>query len=502
MNMTSSPDACPRTRRRTVPTAIVALAWTTCGLIGLIGGSRVVPARALPVGRPNVVILLTDDQTLEMMQYMPITLDRLANPGLSFSNAVVPNSVCCPSRASILTGDHSSTTGVWDNVGRNGGFGAFARSGHDRSTIATWLHGAGYETGFFGKYLNEYGKITGGQYKPPGWDEWMAYTNPGYHDYAFANIDRAGVPTNTRYVGPSSPYAPTLLAQKAIDFIDAVPSTSPLFLFYAPFAPHKEPGKQGAIPASQDRGTYSDLAPLRPLNYDEADVSDKPSWIQGDPRIDRATALRLNEKRISMIEALQAVDRAVGDIVQALADQNRLDTTMIVFMSDNGYLFGEHRDEGKNNPYDSATRVPMIIRYDPLVAGPVVSQENAMNIDLAPTIADVAGLSDVPATDGVSLKPILLDPTANVRGAFLLEGGDQTPSGHPPYCGARNERFMFVRYADGQAEFYDYQKDPFELHNRVDADRRGPRAKMRRLRSYAKAHCVPAYPGYRWGRHR
>ena len=499
MSMTRSPAQHPR-NRHAAGTSIAAIAFASCLLVGLIGVNPAVPAHALPVGRPNVVILLTDDQTLEMMQYMPITLGRLANHGLSFSNAVVPNSVCCPSRASILTGNHSSTTGVWDNVGRNGGFGAFARSGHDRSTIATWLHDAGYETGFFGKYLNEYGTITGGQYKPPGWDEWMAYTFPGYHDYAVANIDRAGRPTNTRYAGPSSPYAPTLLADKAVDFIGAVPPTSPLFLFYAPFDPHKAPGKRGAIPASQDRGTYADLAPLRPPNFDEADVSDKPSWIRGEPRIDRATALKMNEQRISMIEALQAVDRAVGDIVQTLADENRLDTTLIVFMSDNGYLFGEHRDKGKNSPYDSATRVPMVIRYDPLLAGPAVSEENAMNIDLAPTIADVAGLSNVPATDGVSLKPILLDPSADVRGAFLLEGGDLTPSGHPPYCGARNERFMYVRYADGQAEFYDYQADPYELNNKIEADRRRLRGTIRRLKGFAKQTCVPAYPGYRWGR--
>jgi arylsulfatase A-like enzyme len=478
---------------------IAALVWTSALSAGLIGVDRASPARALPIGRPNVVILLTDDQTLEMMRYMPITLGRLANHGLSFSNAVVPNSVCCPSRASILTGNHSSTTGVWDNVGRHGGFGAFARSAGDRSTIATWLHDAGYETGFFGKYLNEYGTITGGRYKPPGWDEWMAYTFPGYHDYVLANIDREGRPTTTRFAGPSSPYSPTFLAEKAVDFIEGVSPTSPLFVFYAPFDPHKAPGKARAIPASQDRGTYSDLEPLRPPSFDEADVSDKPSWIRGEPRIDRAAAAKLHEKRVSMIEALQAVDRAVGDIVQALADHNRLDNTLIAFLSDNGYLFGEHRDEGKNSPYDSATRVPMIIRYDPLVANPGISEENAMNIDLAPTIADVAGIPDVPATDGVSLKPILLDPTTDVRGAFLLEGGDLTPSGHPSYCGARNERFMYVRYADGQSEFYDYQSDPYELNNRIDAGRRGIRSKIRRLRGFAKDHCVPAYPGYHWG---
>jgi N-acetylglucosamine-6-sulfatase len=453
------------------------------------------------LARPNVVILLTDDQTLDMMRYMPITKTELIDHGVYFPNAIVPNSVCCPSRASILTGNYSSTTGVWDNSGSHGGFDAFTNAGNDQSTIATWLDGEGYETGLFGKYLNEYGDSTGGRFRPPGWDEWVAYTKIGYHNYSLANVDETGGSIET-YSGPTSPYAPTLLAQRAADFIRATPASSPLFLYYAPFDPHKAHGLPKAIPADQDRGTFSDLPPLRLPSYNEKDVSDKPSWIRRDPQIDRRTGHELDRERISMIEALQAVDRAVGDLVTALRAEGRLDNTLIVFMSDNGYLFGQHRERGKNTPYDAATRVPMVIRYDPLVAASGVSGENAMNIDVAPTVADLAGVTPTPDTDGLSLRPMLLNPDGDIRGAFLLEGGDKRPSGHSAYCGARDERYMYVRYADGQAEFYDYEKDPFELNNSIDSHRRRVRRHIRELKSFARQGCAPAYPGYSWHKSR
>jgi N-acetylglucosamine-6-sulfatase len=440
---------------------------------------------------PNVVILLSDDETLEMLQYMPIVRRTLIDHGVSFDNAMTPNALCCPSRASILTGLYSHNTTVWDNGGRYGGFEAFTHSGHDQSTLATWLHDAGYRTGLFGKYLNGYAALTSsGQFIPPGWDAWSAFTDVGYFNYSLSNGTTA-----TSYEG--APYATSHLADEAVRFIQRTPSNRPLFLYYAPYNPHKEHAQPVAYP--EFASDVRTVAPLRPPSFNEGNVRDKPSWIRRKPRVGSDDAAAIDDLRSSMIAAVQSVDRAVGDVVRALDDTGRLANTIIIFMSDNGYLFGEHRDEGKNSPYDMAIRVPLVIRYDALQHTPFLSHENALNIDLAPTIADLTGV-EAPPMDGISLRPILERRARSVRNEFVLEGGNAAPKSHPPYCGARSRRFMYVRYADGQEEFYDYRHDPYELTNKADSRRRRVRHRIRSLRHYAMVHCAPPYIGYSWRR--
>jgi N-acetylglucosamine-6-sulfatase len=435
------------------------------------------------VARPNVVILLSDDESKELYNYSPIVQDRIAGHGVFFDNAMIPNSLCCPSRTSILTGLYSHHTGVWDNGGPYGGFGAF----DDASTLATWLHGAGYRTGLFGKYLNGYGPTTGGTYVPPGWDAWSAYTDVGYNDYALTDGS-----TVTHYSG--GPYSTTLLADEAARFIDGADPAQPIFMYYAPFNPHKQSASPTAVPEFQS--DVRELPPYRPPSFNETDVRDKPNYVRRKPLLDDAKIAAIDDERASMAGALQSFDRAVGTIVDELAATDRLSNTLIVFLSDNGYLYGEHRLRGKNNPYDMGIRVPMAIRYDgdAAISAGTVSDALALNIDLAPTIADYVGLAG--SFDGRSLRPVLDGSTTPLRRTFVLEGpgGGRTP----PWCGARTQDDMYVRYADGEAEYYDYSVDPYELKNAIDAKSKSVQRRVAHLRDYARTNCNPPYPGYSW----
>ena len=326
---------------------------------------------------PNVVLILTDDQRWDTVggdadgrSY------ELADHGISFERGYVSNPLCCPSRASILTGRYSHSNGVYTNKNGqpHGGFRAF----DDRSTVATWLDEAGYRTAMLGKYFNGYE----GPYVPPGWDRWFAtYVNGAFYDYLAT--DDGVVRT---YGSDAADYGTTVLATEAVRFIESTPADTPLFLYFAPHAPH-EP----AMAAPGDRRAYTDLGAWRPPNYDEADVSDKPAYIRDQPRMDAVASARIDEFRRSQYASLLAVDRAVGTIVDALEQRGRLSNTLIVYTSDNGMLWGEHRWGTKLVPYEESIHVPFIVRFDPMIGSPREDEHLVVNIDLAPTIADARG---------------------------------------------------------------------------------------------------------------
>jgi arylsulfatase A-like enzyme len=277
---------------------------------------------------PNVVLILTDDQRWDTLNEMPTVDEELARHGISFERGYVSNPLCCPSRASVLTGQYSHSNGVYTNQNGqpHGGFRAF----DDRSTVATWLDEAGYRTGMLGKYFNGYE----GPYVPPGWDRWFAtYVNGAFYDYLAT--DDGVVKT---YGSDPADYGTAVLANEAVRFIESTPEDTPVFLYFAPHAPH-EP----AMAAPGDRRAYTDLGPWRPLNYDEADVSDKPAYIRDQPRMDAVASARIDEFRRSQYASLLAVDRAVGTIVDSLDQTGRLSNTLIVYTSDNGMSWGEHR---------------------------------------------------------------------------------------------------------------------------------------------------------------
>lgn len=439
-------------------------------------------ARVLGTGaiseRPNIVLLLIDDGRLDILRYMPVVRRVLGGHGVTFSNAYVVNPRCCPSRSSILTGRPSNSTGIYTNVGPDGGFPGF----DDRSTVATWLNDGGYETALFGKYLNHYNTT----YVPPGWDRWLGtFGGSAYFDYV-ANVDGARV----EFGSDVSDYGTTVLRREAVSFIRETDPGTPLFLYWSPQAPH-EP----AIPAPSDVGDFRSLPAWRPKSFNERNVADKPAYVRSRPPIDAALAQKVDAFRQRQIESLQAVDRAVGAIVDTLRDTGRLENTILVFTSDHGILWGEHRWTGKSVPYEEAVAVPFIVRYDALLDEPRSQDELVLNMDLAPTFAELAGVG-APDAEGLSFVPLLEGRSVEWRKEFLIEHQIEHEKSAPSFCAVHTERYVLVRYATQEEELYDLHRDPLELVNRAGSDRY--RSVRRHLLASLRDLCDPVPPGFDW----
>jgi N-acetylglucosamine-6-sulfatase len=426
---------------------------------------------------PDVVLIVADDQRFDTLWAMPIVSERLARPGVRFPDMFVVNPLCCPSRASMLTGDYSHTHLVYRQAPPFGRFEWF----DDRSTLATWLHDAGYTTGLFGKYIDGYQHAAVTGYVPPGWDRWVAFVHSAQVDYQLT------IDGELRSFGHGArDHATEVLADEAVSFIRS--GSGPLFVEFAPSVPHGP-----AIPSPGDEHAFADLEPARPPSFDEADVSDKPGWVRDLPRLTPSQVSAVDAFRLQQYRSLLGLDRAVGRILDALEQAGRLDDTLIVFTSDNGILHGEHRWTKKEAPYEEAIRVPLVVRWDAAGwdAGSQMPGTFALNIDLAPTIADAAGVGH-PPTDGRSLLPVLAGD-ARWRSDFLVEHMEGT-NPIPTYCAVRSERWMYVSYATGEEELYDLEVDPYELEN-LSADPAHERlVEDRRARLHEL--CSPVPPGY------
>jgi arylsulfatase A-like enzyme len=430
---------------------------------------------------PDIVLILTDDQRWDTLWAMPKVRRLLVGPGVRFTNGFVVNPLCCPSRASILTGRYSHGTGVYTNFAPTGGFPVFDPT----TTIATVLHQRGYRTALIGKYLNGY-LGTG---VPPGWDRWAAFNGPhGGISYVDYTMSLDGV--ERRFGASPADYSTDVLARRAVRFIKE--TDGPFFLYFAPSAPHMP-----AVPAPRDDDALPSIAPFRPPSFNEADISDKPLWLQSTPRYDETLAARVDGIRSRQLRSLPPVDDAVERIVNALRASGVLHRTLIVFMSDNGFLHGEHRLGGKQAPYEESIRVPLILRYDPLTIGRGTDPRIALNIDLAPTFADAAG-THLDGADGRSLLDLLRRPAAPGRRWFLIEHVEDSSQLYlpriPTYCAVRSDRWKYVVYADGSQELYDLMADPFELRNVVDDTLDG--AALQAATRQLHRRCDPPPPGF------
>ena len=427
---------------------------------------------------PDIVLIVTDDQRWDSLWAMPILSERLAGRGVTFPDAFVVNPLCCPSRASILTGNYSHTHLVYRQIPPFGRFEWF----RDGSTLATWLHDAGYRTGLFGKYIDGYQHAAVTGYVPPGWDRWVAFVHSAPVDYTLT-IDGA---LHAFGHGPRD-HATEVLADEAVAFVRD--TTGPLFLELATSAPH-EP----AIPSPGDEDAFADLPPARPPSFDEADVSDKPAWVRDLPRFTASQEAAIDAFRTDQYRSLLGVDRALGRVLDALDAAGRLENTLIVFTSDNGIQHGEHRWTKKEAPYEESIRVPLVVRWDAAGWTPGTNLPGvlALNIDLAPTIADAAGIPH-PPTDGRSLLPVLGGDPGSWRHDFLVEHMEGT-NPIPTFCAVRSERWTYVRYSTGEEELYDLATDPYELDNLAGVPASQPvlehqRARLREL-------CSPVPPGF------
>jgi arylsulfatase A-like enzyme len=431
-------------------------------------------------GPPDMVLIVTDDQRWDSLWAMPKLQELVAARGVTFTNGFNTNPFCCPARASILKGAYSHGTRVYQNSGKYGPFPAFV----DTSTIATWLDGVGYRTALIGKYFNGY-TTARAEYVPPGWDRWVAFAASSSGGGAYYDYDLSVDGSVVHHGSLATEYSTDVLAGHAESFVRSTPSDASLFLMFTPYAPH-----QPATVAPRHAKAFPGLPLHRPPSYDEADVSDKPAYIQKLSPMSASTTSRLDTLRLRQLRSVLAVDDAVGRIVSALEETGRLSTTMIVFTSDNGFLLGEHRWDQKRVPYEESIRAPFVVRYDPLVAEPRSDPNLVLNIDLAPTFAALAGVG-TPGAEGASLLGLLADPSSPWRQDLLIENRGSAP---PTYCAVRNATTVYVQYSTGEEELYDLVGDPFQLTNLAE----DPSSSVRLAAMRERVHelCVPTPPGF------
>lgn len=410
---------------------------------------------------PNIVIVFVDDMRAELLPYMPTVKAQLVDSGTSFTKAFDNSPLCCPSRASLLTGWMQHTTHVRGNSAPAGGATVF----HDAVTIATDLHAAGYTTALMGKYLNEY-DLMAPNYVPPGWDEWRAYRPILYNGASF--VEKA-FDTATAVTRSYSGYSPGTLRNRVVTFLQRAPASKPIFLLYAPYAPHREAALNTyPIPAAQDVGKCATLTlPAMSPAVNEANITDKPAYVQAKPLLNAAALARADTGRRKQCESLFAVDRAVADIIATLDATGRLGNTLIVFATDNGYLFGEHRlTERKASMYDEAIRTPLVIRG--LGARMAAIDTNLVqSIDLTATVRALAGLA--PNAAGRDLRPTAASGIFTTD-ALLIEM-DNAAIPRESFSMVRTHEYAYAEYPSGGpgltpfVELYDLRTDPWEMQN-------------------------------------
>ncbi len=465
--------------RRAAVAASIALVTITAALAATLAGAGPSPAAAAVQESPNVVLIESDDQTQEEMRFLPKTAHLIGDRGATFGLNLAVWPLCCPSRATLFTGQYPHNHGVLGNKGAP--YGGFPRF-HNETALPVWLSNAGYYTAHIGKFLNGYEESPIGV--PPGWSEWHG-SKDTYRYYGYELLeDGQWVQYGDKQENPNAPadpssYSTDVYTDKAIRIIDQrAPSDQPFFLSVGYLAPHgggpnSVPGPcvSSAKPARRDLLDAVALPPYEPPSYNEKNVSDKPQEIQDLPRMGTKAIARATRNYRCRAGALFDLDRGVKHIINALRDTGELDNTIVIFTSDNGFFHGEHRIvAGKNRVYEEAVRVPLLMRGPGIPRG-VDVKSMAANIDLAPTIADVTGAEPLVKVDGRSLMPLAAHADRYRGREILLEQySGLGEAGEPDtgvYKAVRTQRYKYVENATGEKELYDLRTDPYELKNRV-----------------------------------
>lgn len=455
--------------------------------------------------RPNIVLILTDDQNPQSITGMPELQRQIVRKGVSFSNALATTPTCCPARATLFTGTYPQQNSIWTNWLPHGGWELFYQLGWDEKTFALQLDQAGYFTAYVGRYMNGYAmagnrtSLTGSRdYIPPGWDFWTSFGTPsddfagqhqGYYDYWL--MSRPGPTSSVSYehhgTAPTD-YSTDVFNSAALEAIQRAPEDEPLLLIQSVWAPHKP-----FVPAPAHADTPVKVKVPQDIN----NVSGKPPWIVAQEPLKRASIKRVltNQAR-----ALLSVDEGIDSILATLEATGRLSNTLFIFASDNGLVQGRFRiDYKKNYPYAAA--VPLVMRWDDAPrefdakAGSVDRRLTTL-ADIYPTIIDAAGLTVPANVEGQALLSREEGPSQVLLSAWRNRDANSKTE-MPAYCGLRTKRWLYVRYTAGFEEFYDVARDP--LMRRNLATDRFVQSHLAQLRRSTREKCSPTPPGFRWG---
>ncbi|HEV2858616.1 MAG TPA: sulfatase [Solirubrobacterales bacterium] len=499
-------------------------------------------ASAFPPESPSFVVIQTDDETLDQLYdvynaggvevpTMPNTLSMIAGRGITFNRYYVSYPLCCPSRVTLMTGRYAHNSNVRGNVQPNGGYTGFKARGAFTHNIATWLQGAGYRTIHIGKFLNGYGDepYDNGTDVPPGWTAWHSVLNADTHHYLYGYTlndngaidgpfgdsgswdtreygerDYFGCPTTTSEDKPCL-YQTDVLTRIAWEELNGTSLEQPFYMQLDYTAPHGDFRRPAGPEPAPRHYTLFDGAPFphgREEGFNEGNVNDKPRFIREAPYLSLNDIHTYRIYYQKALASLRAIDDGVKVVLDTLGAQHRLRNTYIIFTSDNGFFYGEHRlTGGKFLAYESATHLPLLIRGPGIKPG-TSTGELAGNTDIAPTILELAGVEPDKSIDGTSLVPFFRDPSLRTRRPFLFESfvetNDVEANGEPTaqsapipgpaaraarasggeakasiiappkdYEGIRLGPYKYIEWPDGEKELYDINKDPNELNNIV-----------------------------------
>jgi N-acetylglucosamine-6-sulfatase len=481
--------------------------------------------------KPNIILVLMDDLNANLYDNpdrFPVFANELVSKGTSFTNAFVVDSLCCPSRASLLRGQYPHNTGVISNTPPDGGLYKFNQQGLENSTVATWLQSGGYRTGFFGKYLNGYGDLRempnlARTYIPPGWNEWVAplggphtLVNGKSRDpYKLYNYDLNYNGKLLSYSNNNEDYLTDVLTRSAANFISTSNGDKPFFMFISPYVPHLP-----ATTAVRYRDKFTNAVLPKSPSFNTAGT-EEPNWMTGpwENAKSRYGVSNFTSQQVNMMQdiyrkqlrSMLPVEDMISDIISKLKETGELDNTYIIFTSDNGFHLGQHRlPPGKGTAYDTDTKVNLVVR-GPGIAAAKKSSDFVSNIDIAPTIAKLANVSIPSFVDGNSFSNVLLNkPDSYDRKEVLIEHlgtikktaarsdeldpdddtviiqeeniFQRTASGlinRPPsdpnsmirpnvslYRALRTSNYLYVNYyVTGQRQLFDLRVDPYQNKN-------------------------------------
>lgn len=543
----------PATQIRVRGSARLTIAICVLGLLVafllLIGDQAKAAAEGRP--RPSFVVIQTDDQTLEQLyatyapagttplDVMPNTLALIGDRGVTFNRYYTPYSLCAPSRTSLLTGRYAHNNDVRGNVSPEGGYPGFASRAADTHNLATWLQGGGYRTIHIGKFLNGYGEkpYSSPTEEPPGWSSWHTVLNSDSDHYFYGyELNSNGVVEGpfgdsgsweTREYGerddigcPTAPlnglpcyYQTDVLSRIAAEELSGTPETQPFYLqldYTAPHGDFRRPAGPEPAPRYYDTLTGVPLPDNSSQGFNEGNVNDKPRFIREAPLLSPEEIHTYRVYYDKALESLRSVDDGVKQIVETLGALHRLRNTYIIFTSDNGFFYGQHRlVGGKFLAYEPSTHLPFLMRGPGIKPG-TETGELASTVDIAPTILELAKVEADKSIDGRSMYPYAHDTSLRTRRPLLFEsfvqtddveanGGAPTGTGEPiydrasasragtaqaaahlgagatasivappkNYYGIRLGPYKYIEWPDGEKELYDITKDPYELNNKA-----------------------------------